>query len=787
MTTRSAWAISLVAIGSALTQAGCTIMCPCKDPTAQTPGAAPAAADAPGGGAKTAAGGAAIAGTVPYKWKNVVVLGGGFVSGIVFSPVEKDLIFARTDVGGAYRWNQADKTWIPLNDDLPRDSNFLGIESVAADPVDANKVYLAVGTYTGSWVGNGAILRSNDKGNTWNTVDMPIKMGGNENGRSMGERLAIDPNQPSILFFGSRKNGLWKSTDSGAKWDKVAGFTASDGDKGIGIPLVFFDKKSGAKGKATSDVYAAVANNDGSLYRSTDAGVTWKLVPKQPTGVMASHAEFDSNGMLYLSYGNGPGPNDISDGAVWKFEPKTEKFTNITPVKPTADDKFGYGGLSVDAAHPGTLMVSTIDRWSKGDEIYRSTDGGKKWKALLPKVVRDDAGAKYLYWHKDEPIGRGWMGDIAIDPFNPGRVMYVTGAGIWGSEDANAADTDKPTKWTFLNRGLEETVIKGLVSPPAGPPLLSVMGDLCGFRHDDLNTPTASGMFDNPVCGSASSIDIAWGKPDIVARVGWPGWDGKGPWGATSADGGKTWTPFKGTAKGKGAGSIAVAADGSSMVAAPLEGPVVFSKDQGATWARAEGLPDAEKSPGLGAGAVQAGRRSREPEEVLRARRQGRAGVHERRRRRPLHPVAHRSAGAPRLSVQLRVGADDARLRGRHLAHQLQGAQSLGRFGQDLRGAHQRDRGLRAGLRQGGRRQELPGAVSDRQDRRRDRLLPLRRRRRHLGAHQRRPPPVRLLHDHHRRPARLRPRLHRHRRPRHHLRRAVAAPSLRFVSATSTG
>ena len=368
---------------------------------------------------------------MPYKWKNVVVLGGGFVSGIVFSPVEKDLIYARTDVGGAYRWNQADKTWIPLNDDLPRDSNFLGIESMAADPVDANKVYLAVGTYTGSWVGNGAILRSNDKGNTWNTVDMPIKMGGNENGRSMGERLAIDPNQPSILYFGSRKNGLWKSTDSGAKWDKVASFTASDGDKGIGIPLVFFDKKSGAKGKPTPDVYAAVANNDGSLYRSTDAGATWKLVPKQPTGVMASHAEFDSAGMLYVSYGNGPGPNDISDGAVWKFEPKTEKFTNITPLKPTADDKFGYGGLSVDAAHPGTLMVSTIDRWSKGDEIYRSTDGGKKWKPLLPKVVRDDAGAKYLYWHKDEPIGRGWMGDIAIDPFNPGRVMYVTGAGIW--------------------------------------------------------------------------------------------------------------------------------------------------------------------------------------------------------------------------------------------------------------------------------------------------------------------------------------------------------------------
>ena len=95
-----------------------------------------------------------------------------------------------------------------------------------------------------------------------------------------------------------------------------------------------FDKKSGAKGKATPVIYAAVANNDGSLYRSTDAGATWKLIPKQPTGVMASHLAFDSTGVLYISYGNGPGPNDVTDGAVWKFQPKQDEFTNITPAAP---------------------------------------------------------------------------------------------------------------------------------------------------------------------------------------------------------------------------------------------------------------------------------------------------------------------------------------------------------------------------------------------------------------------------------------------------------------------
>jgi len=316
-------------------------------------------------------------------------------------------------------------------------------------------------------------------------------------------------------------------------------------------------------------------------------------VPKQPTGLMASHLEFDSTGALYISYGNGPGPNGVGDGAVYKYQPKQEKFTNITPAAPKGDDKFGYGGLSLDAKHPGTLMVSTIDRWTHGDEVYRTTDDGKTWKALLPKAVRDDAGAKYLYWHKSEPIGRGWMGDIDIDPFNPARAMYVTGAGVWGSEDAGAADADQPTHWKFLNRGLEETVIKALVSPPAGPPLLSVMGDLCGFRHDDLDAPTADGMFDHPLCGSGSGIDVAWSKPELVARVGWH----DKQWGAFSTDGGKQWQPFASNPKGKGAGSIALSADGASMVWAPLEGPVVFSKDQGASWIVAQGLPKAEPSP----------------------------------------------------------------------------------------------------------------------------------------------------------------------------------------------
>jgi photosystem II stability/assembly factor-like uncharacterized protein len=585
--------LAAAALASVSASLGCQV-CPCS---ARGP-ATVAAATAPGTqvveAARSVEGSKAVK-SAPYVWKNVTILGGGFVSGIVFSPVAKDLVYARTDVGGAYRYDPANTSWTPITDMFPRDTNFLGIESIAADPVDANKVYAAVGTYTQSWSGNGAMLRSTDKGQTWQRTDMPIKMGGNENGRSNGERLAIDPRATNILFFGSRKNGLWKSTDGSVTWAKVDSFPVSSDPNAIGIVFVLFDPKSGGAAKPTPHLYAAVAKTDGTLYESSDGGTSWKLVPKQPMNLMASHAAFDSNGVLYVSYGSGPGPNDVVDGAVWAHDAKKGSWTNISPVAPGGADKFGYGGLSVDAQHAGTIMVTTIDRWSKGDEIYRSTNGGKSWKAIGAQAVRDEAGAHYLYWDHDKPTATGWAGDIDIDPFNPGRVMYVTGQGVWATSDATAADGDKPTHWKFLDRGLEETVIAGLVSPPSGPPLLSAVGDLGGFRHDDLDKPSPQGMFKNPIFGSGTGIDVAWQKPEIVVRAGHAGWGSTAKRGALSLDSGNTWAPFASEPPGNGAGSIAVSADGSAILWSPKDGPTAVSRDRGATWTRAGGLPDPAK------------------------------------------------------------------------------------------------------------------------------------------------------------------------------------------------
>ena len=162
-----------------------------------------------------------------YTWKNVKITAGGFITGIVFSPAEAGLAYCRTDIGGAYRWDDKARQWVCLTDWVgPSESNLGGCESVAADPKNPEKVYLALGTYSG---GAAAIARSADRGKSWAVTRLPIAMGGNEDGRGMGERLAVDPNDGRVLYFGSRNAGLWRSADGAVTWGRVESWPAGAG------------------------------------------------------------------------------------------------------------------------------------------------------------------------------------------------------------------------------------------------------------------------------------------------------------------------------------------------------------------------------------------------------------------------------------------------------------------------------------------------------------------------------------------------------------------------------
>jgi hypothetical protein len=516
----------------------------------------------------------------PYTWQNVVIKGGGFVSGIVFSPAAPNVIYARTDVGGAYRYDITEERWVPITDFIGQnDSNLSGIESIAADPSEARRVYLAAGMYVTA--GNGWILRSEDFGKTWSRHGIAAPMGGNANGRSMGERLSVDPNLPEKLYFGSRTAGLFVSTDSAATWSRVASFPAT-GDPDLGLSFVLFDGAGGKAGQASARVYVVVATTSGAaLYRTEDAGATWHAVPGQPTGLMPHHGVIDSEGAMYLAYNDGPGPNDIDRGQIQKLDTKSGRWTDVSPRNDA-----GFGGITVDAQRPGTIMASTIALWAP-DEIYRSTDGGRTWSALGMRSQRDDAGARWLYFGGPSLTATGWMGDIEIDPFNRSRVLHITGQGIWWTDEVTNADSRQMATWSFHNEGLEETVALDLVSPPSGARLLTAVGDIAGFRHDDFAVSPPEGMYTDPVFGNTNSLDFAELEPSIVARVGTRA---NAPRGAYSLDGGTTWVPFGSEPTGQGSGSIAVSADGATLLWSPQGGAVSFSRDLGDSWTASTGI-----------------------------------------------------------------------------------------------------------------------------------------------------------------------------------------------------
>jgi hypothetical protein len=552
-----------------------------------------------------------------YTWKNARIDGGGFVPGIVFNRKEKNLAYARTDIGGAYRWVESSKTWTPLLDSVGWDDwGHTGVVSLASDPVDPDKVYVAAGTYTNSWdPGNGAIYRSSDRGASWQKTSLPFKLGGNMPGRGMGERLAVDPHRNSVLYLGAPSGkGLWRSTDSGATWSQVTNFpnvgnyvadpsdTSGYSSDNQGIVWVTFDESTGGAGTATKTIYVGVADKENAVYRSTDAGATWSRVAGQPTGQLAHKGVLDAtNGHLYVAYSDTGGPYDGGKGRLYRYATATGTWTNISPVA-EADTYFGFSGLTVDRQKPGTVMATAYSSWWPDTQIFRSTDKGATWTKAWDytsypnrenRFTMDVSSSPWLTWGAnpsppEQTPKLGWMTEsLEIDPFDSNRMMYGTGATIYGTE--NLTNWDSGTKFTVkpMVRGLEETAVNDLASPPSGAPLLSALGDIGGFRHTDL-TKVPSMMFTQPNFTTTTSLDFAETNPNTVVRVG----DlDSGPHIAFSTDNGANW--FAGTDPSgvSGGGTVATGADGSRFVWSPAGTGVRYTTGFGTSWQESSGIP----------------------------------------------------------------------------------------------------------------------------------------------------------------------------------------------------
>ncbi|MET0419965.1 MAG: cellulose binding domain-containing protein, partial [Actinoplanes sp.] len=516
--------------------------------------------------------------------------------------------YARTDIGGAYRLDPATDRWVPMLDWVGWDRwGWTGVLSIAADPVNTARVYAAVGTYTNDWdPGNGAILRSADRGRTWQSTTLPFKVGGNMPGRGMGERLAVDPrNNRTVYFAAEGGNGLWRSTDYGATWAKVTAFPNAGNyvqdpsdpngylSQNQGLTWVTFDPLS-------PSIYVGVADKGNPVYRSVDGGSTWQRIAGQPTGYIA-HKGVVQGKYLFLATSDTGGPYDGGAGQVARLDTTTGTWTDISPT-PAADAYYGYSGLTVDTQKPGTLMVATQISWWPDAIFFRSTDYGATWTRIwdfngYPNVSKrytmDISANPWLDFNTNPQPPEatpklGWMNEsLAIDPFNSNRLMYGTGATIYGTTQLTNWDSNSPFTIRPMAKGLEETAVLDLASPPSGAPLVSALGDIGGFHHAALDTVPAS-FHDQPALGSNTSLDFAELNPLVFARVGNAD---AAPHIGISSDGGKNW--YQGQEPGgvTAGGTIAVGADANAMVWSPAGVGVHHSTTRGSSWIASSGIP----------------------------------------------------------------------------------------------------------------------------------------------------------------------------------------------------
>jgi xyloglucan-specific exo-beta-1,4-glucanase len=461
-----------------------------------------------------------------YRWGNVAIGGGGYVTAVIPSKTQRNLFYSRTDVGGAYRWDATNARWVPLLDNLSQDDvGLYHVESLALDPNNNAVVYLVAGVpyFSG---GKTAVMRSTDYGATWSRVTDVSNLwraNGNGMGRGNGERLQVDPGNGNVIYVGTRANGLFKSTDAGASFSRMTSLPVTTTPNGAGVSFVLLDPTSVSNGAAQRvfvgvSRYGSVGTN---LYRSNNGGASFTAIPNAPTAYLPQRAALASDGNLYVTYGNGAGPggagSDVSPaepldaGQVWKYNVATGNWTNVTP----SGINRPYSGVSVDPANAQRIIISTSNTWMQqspnvyGDRFFLSTNGGATWTDLVAKGFSLDPNG--VSWISTRSIH--WATDIQFDPFDTKAAWVVSGNGVFRSPNVDAA---APT-WSFTVKGLEETVPLGVVSVPGGP-LVSVIGDYDGFRH--TGSVDSYGQVHTPRIGTTSGLAVAPASTSTMVRVG---------------------------------------------------------------------------------------------------------------------------------------------------------------------------------------------------------------------------------------------------------------------------
>ncbi len=316
------------------------------------------------------------------------------------------------------------------------------------------------------------------------------------------------PGQPLVWYAATAAGGIWKSTDGGVRWrpifDDMPTSTVGSLAVAPSDPNVLY------AGSGEANIRGNVEVGNG-IYKSTDAGKTWKHVWKQTgqVGTMIVHPT-NSDVAFAAVLGDAFAPNE--QRGVYRTTDGGKTWQRVL----YKDADTGAGDVCFDPSNPRILFAGLwqtrrrpweLTSGGPGSGLYVSRDGGDTWTHLVPppKPESPEADQEEAKGTKRcEGLPEGILGKIcvAVAPSDPRRVYAMIEAekgGLFRSNDGgdkwervNASRAIQQRAWYFSTFTVHPTnadviffpQVPLLKSIDGGKTLLRVAGPHHGDHHD---------------------------------------------------------------------------------------------------------------------------------------------------------------------------------------------------------------------------------------------------------------------------------------------------------------
>ncbi|HSW28220.1 MAG TPA: hypothetical protein VLH75_01890 [Longimicrobiales bacterium] len=257
------------------------------------------------------------------------------------------------------------------------------------------------------------------------------------------------PGDPHTYYVGAASGGIYKTTDGGVNWTPI--FDAQPVQSIGALAVAQSDPSVVWAGTGEGKIRSHISMGQG-VYKSTDAGQTWKLMGLEATGRIPRVVIHPRNPDIVLVCAVGHAYAPQKERGVFRTTDGGATWQHVLFV----DENTGCSDISLDPVNPRNVFAGTwqieIHTWGRfsggpGGGLHVSRDGGATWTRLTGNGL------------PTKPVGKV---AVAIAPSNPQRVyaMFETGDGIpWNGQPTEDGQIwrseDGGRRWALVNRDRE--------------------------------------------------------------------------------------------------------------------------------------------------------------------------------------------------------------------------------------------------------------------------------------------------------------------------------------------